>query len=340
MPDSYDAIIIGGGVIGASIAWRLARGQHRVLLLDAAHVGAEASSAAAGMLTPGGEFDDPTLRDMANRSLAIYPDFVRDLEADSGLSVDFRRTGTVELDVPPRHGSRLLTPGELRNLLPLAPLDAASAIFFPHDAIVDPAALMKALRAACVARGVQLQGGSPVSDIDADSNGAQVGEFRACAAVLSAGAWSSQIRVTLDGQSHPLPRSFPVKGHLLGYRLPPGSLAATLRREHTYVLQRSDGFTIAGSSAEDAGYDRTIDPTIVSDIARRASALVPALDALQPESVWTGLRPRSDPEGPHLGRIANSRLWLAYGHYRNGILLAPATSDRIARQIAAIAALK
>ena len=91
MPDSFDVIIAGGGVIGASIAWRLARHNRRVLLLDAAKIGSEASSAAAGMLTPGGEFDQPSpLLDFAIGSLAQYQDFVAALEADSGLRVEFR----------------------------------------------------------------------------------------------------------------------------------------------------------------------------------------------------------------------------------------------------------
>ena len=155
-------------------------------------------------------------------------------------------------------------------------------------------------------------------------------------AVIAAGAWSSGIAVTIDNQPFPLPRSFPIKGHLLGYRLPAGSLAATVRHDHTYVLQRADGFTIAGSSTEDAGYDRTIDPQIVSAVATRAGALVPALASLKPESVWVGFRPATDAAAPRIGRVDPSRLWLAYGHYRNGILLAPATCDRICQEISAL----
>jgi glycine oxidase len=153
--------------------------------------------------------------------------------------------------------------------------------------------------------------------------------------VIAAGAWSGAIEASLEGQPYKLPRSFPIKGHLLGYRLPAGSLGTIVRHDHTYVLQRADGFTIAGSSTEDAGFDRTIDPKIVSDVAARAGALVPALRDLQPESVWIGFRPRTDAPAPHIGRVLSSRLWLAYGHYRNGVLLAPATCDRICREISA-----
>ncbi len=335
MPTNFDVIIVGGGVIGASIAWRLARNQLRVLLMDAVRVGAEASSAAAGMLSPAGEFDDPAMREFAAGSLAQYPKFVSAIEADSGLPIEFRRTGAVEIAEPGRSGSRSVTRDELRALAPLVRPDATSAIFYPDDATVDPAALMKALRAACLARGVCIREESPVAEIRADSEGVRIPDAWARFAVLAAGAWSGDIAVTIDNQPYALPRSFPVKGHLLGYRLPPGLLPVTIRHQHTYILQRADGFTIAGSSTEHAGYDRTIHPQIVLDISARAGALVPALALREPESVWTGLRPATDAAAPRIGRVQSSRLWLAYGHYRNGILLAPATCDRICGEIEA-----
>ncbi len=291
------------------------------------------------MLGPGGEFDDPSLLDFATRSLAAYPEFVRSIEADSGLSIEFRQTSAVELaltdtDFPKRAGAAALTRDQLRALVPLVRPDAIGAIHYTNEAIIDPAALMTALRTACLARGVCIQEQSPVTSISATASGVQVSNHIARFAVLAAGAWSSSIAVTIDGEPYPLPRSFPMKGHLLGYRLPAGSLAATVRHDHTYVLQRADGFTITGSSTEHAGFDRTIDPTIVSELAARAGALVPILRDLKPESVWIGFRPATDrAPAPHIGRVPFSRLWLAYGHYRTGILLAPATSDKICREI-------
>jgi glycine oxidase len=353
MPDLYDVIIAGGGVIGASIAWRLAGNRLRVLLLDAGKIGSEASSAAAGMLSPGGEFDQPSpLLNFAIDSLGKYHDFVDGLQADSGLPVEFRHMGGVQvalndieleslsaraasqraLGIP----STSLTGDQVHALVPLVRPDALGAIHYTNEAIVDPAALVTALRAACLARGVTIQEDSPVTSIAAGTTRVRVcladRAVDAPFAVLSSGAWSSGISVTVDNQPHALPRSFPVKGHLLGYRLPPGSLAATVRHHHTYVLQRANGFTIAGSSTEDAGYDRTIDPRIISEIAARVGALVPALASLEPESAWIGFRPATA-TAPHIGRVESSRLWVAYGHYRNGILLAPATCDRIYREI-------
>jgi glycine oxidase len=352
MPDRYDVIIVGGGVIGASIAWRLARNHRRVLLLDAGKIGSEASSAAAGMLSPGGEFDQPSpLLDFAIGSLAQYDDFVAAIQNDSGLPIEFRRSSAIQIALTAAElesltaraamqrsagiPSTVLNRDALRALAHRARSDAIGAVHYTHEGIVDPPGLMTALRAACLARGVTIREDSPVTSIAANATGAQVPDASAPFAVLAAGAWSSEIAVTIDGQPCSLPRSLPIKGHLLGYRLPAGSLAVTTRHDHTYVLQRADGFTIAGSSTEDAGYNRTIDPQIASEIAARAGALIPALASLKPESVWTGFRPAINAAAPQIGRLQSSRLWLAYGHYRNGILLAAATCDRICQEISA-----
>jgi glycine oxidase len=157
------------------------------------------------------------------------------------------------------------------------------------------------------------------------------GTFTAASAVLAAGAWSGAIPCT--GALRRLPGSFPVRGHLIGYRLEPGSCPSILRQGHTYILQRRSGFTIAGTSMETVGFDRTIDPETVRDIARRAEALLPALRQAASPEAWIGFRPRADAHQPQIGRFANSSLWLAYGHFRNGILLAPATAERVAEEI-------
>jgi glycine oxidase len=126
----------------------------------------------------------------------------------------------------------------------------------------------------------------------------------------------------------------PVKGHLIGYRQPPGKYGVIVRHGHTYLLQRAGGLLIAGSSEEHLGFDRSIDAGIVADIAARAAFLLPDLAKETPTEVWTGLRPASDAvrTGAH---GTSGRLYLAYGHYRNGILLAPITARDLAAEISA-----
>jgi glycine oxidase len=116
--------------------------------------------------------------------------------------------------------------------------------------------------------------------------------------------------------------------------MPPGLLGPFLRHGHTYVLQRSDGFVIAGTTEEHVGFDTSIDPRVCAEIHQRAAAIVPALAGVEPVKRWTGFRPGPlYPDGPRLGRIEGTNVWLAYGHYRNGILLTPLTAEHVSAEI-------
>jgi glycine oxidase len=347
-----DAIVIGAGIIGASIGWRLAQQGLRVLLIDRDRVGGEASSAGAGMLSPGGEIEAHSAWSaLAAEGLRLYPAFVAELEEEAGLHIDFQRLGAVELAVTHAEWTALqaragrqaamgiascpLDPADLRKHVALARQDVWGALFYPQDALVDPRDLMTALRAACAARGVQIREGTPVTAIRPRSGeilietGGQI--IEAPVAVLAAGAWSTEIPV--EGVT--LPRAFPVRGHLLGYQLEPHSLGPLLRYGHTYVLQRANGFTVAGTSSEQVGFDRRLDPAILLDIHSRAADVFPVLADRQPAESWLGFRPALDSDRPAVGRAGDTALWLAYGHYRNGILMAPATAHHVAEGITA-----
>jgi len=349
---AYDVIVIGAGMIGASIGWRLAQRGTRVLLIDRERLGGEASSAGAGMLSPGGEIETRSAwSDLAAEGLRLYPGFIAELEDETGLHIDFQRLGAVELAVTRAEWSALqsraelqaamgiascpLDAGDLRKHVPLARQDVRGALFYPQEALVDPRDTMTALRAACVARGVEIREGTPVTSIRPRAGEVLVetpdGVVGAAAAVLAAGAWSSEIPV--EGVT--LPRAFPVRGHLVGYQLEPHSLGPLLRWGHTYVLQRTNGFTVAGTSSEQVGFDRTLDPTILLDIHSRAAELFPPLANCQPVESWLGFRPAVDSDHPAIGRAGDTALWLAYGHYRNGILMAPATAHHVTEGITA-----
>ena len=349
---AFDAIIAGAGIIGSSIAWRLAQQRLRVLLVDAGRMGGEASSAGAGMLAPGGEIESSSpWSDFALASLRLYPEYVAELETETGCPIDFQRLGAVEVALSEEEWKSLeergrrqsdagipssaLTARELAEELPLARRDLAGARFYPQDSLVDPRDILRALRAGCLRLGVQIREGTTITEIQPATGEAMVQaggtRYQAAVVVLAAGAWSDQIRV----KSVDLVPTYPVRGHLLAYRLPPASLGPILRHGPTYLLQRANGFTIAGTSSEQAGFDRTLSPAIVADIQSRAGGLLPALSGRRPDEQWLGFRPAVNRDTPIVGRAGETALWLAYGHYRNGILLAPETARRIASGIMA-----
>ncbi|MGH9667468.1 MAG: NAD(P)/FAD-dependent oxidoreductase, partial [Bryobacteraceae bacterium] len=202
------------------------------------------------------------------------------------------------------------------------------ALFYPEDAIVDPRDVMSALRLALGRHGVALRELTRVQQIDPVKGEVVLTEGRLSAGtvVLAAGAWSSQL---LSG----VVESFPVKGHLLGYNLAAGSLLPIIRHQHTYILQRSSGFTVAGSTTEHAGFDREVKASTVATVHERARRCLPGLLPDAPATAWIGFRPGAASDNPLVGRLDETRVWLAYGHYRNGILLAPATARAVAREI-------
>jgi glycine oxidase len=357
-PDVIDVIIIGAGIIGASIAWKLARAGLRVTLLDAGSMGGEASWAGAGMLAPGGEVETRDVwSDLALESLRMYPEFIAQLESESGLSIDYQRCGGVEvafddaewqtllrraqLQLPLGIHSHALDGPALRERVPLFDRHAAGALLYPEDAIVDPRDIMRALRAACGATSIEVREGWRVTGISISADSVTVQNQRgdslhAANAVLAAGAWSSEIRIS-GGALPPPPLAFPVKGHLTGYQLAAGSLGPILRRGHTYLLQRSSGFTIAGTSSEHVGFDRALDQRVVGDITERVCELLPFLRGRELSTAWAGFRPAAESLGPVIRRAGDSALWLAYGHYRNGILLAPVTARLVSDEILGVA---
>jgi glycine oxidase len=352
-----DVLIIGAGLIGSTTAWLLARSGCSVALLDAGHFGGEASGAGAGMLAPGGEYRQASLAaQFALESLALYPGFVRRLERESGLSIDYRRCGAIDLAYDAEQWSVLQARSEIQrsfgiavhklcssSLSSLAPglaLERLSgALFYPHEGCVAPEDLLAALRIACMQSGVRILENTPAERIKADSDQILVRtaqeQLAARYLVLAAGAWSSQIPFSVSGMQACIPKSFPVKGHLAGFRLPPGSLNPILRHGHNYIVQRRSGFTIAGSCEEYCGFDRSINTERIREICDAAGSFYSPISTREPARQWIGFRPGIEQHRPAIGRVPGTCVWLAYGHYRNGILLTPATANLVAGEILA-----
>jgi glycine oxidase len=304
------------------------------------------------MLAPGGEVGhDSPLAALAIESLAAYPGFVRELEGGEGQAIDFQRCGAIDLaysdeekqsletraEAQIRLGirSRSVSFDEIRTFWPRIRTDGlVGGRFYPDDAIVNPREVVQALLGAAGQHNVQVRSGCAVQRISVSGDQvemqteASTGSFDA--AVIAAGAWSGSIPVA---GVPTLPSTKPVKGHLIGYNQPDLTCNTIIRYRHTYLLQRASGLLIAGASVQDVGFDRQIEPAIVDDLACQASFILPHLAETTISESWIGFRPGAD--ALHLGTWHSPRLHLAYGHYRNGILLAPVTADRTATAVIA-----
>jgi glycine oxidase len=341
--------VIGGGVVGLSIAWRLSQLGWQITLFDRQAVGQEASWVGAGMLAPGGEVSKPT--DFARLLLearSLYRDFVIELHEESGVPIDYQESGGLDLAYSDHELAGLLTHAATQARLgiasqPITPADVRSgwpqvrsaglsgAIFYPTDAFVNARDLVSALKAACVRRGVHLREGDPVKRVTVDqtSVGIEASDPHLLdAAVIAAGAWSSDLPVL---GVPPLTAVEPVKGHILGFQQPPQTCPSIVRYGDTYLLQRANGLVLAGASMEHVGFDRAIQPAVVAALAEKAGSVLPCLAGHPPEQIWIGFRPAS--EEIQIGPWHSSRLFVAYGHFRNGILLAPLTAARIAAAV-------
>jgi len=329
-------IVTGAGIIGLSCAWRLAHCKIPVTIFDARAAGNEASWAGAGMLAPGGEMDQASpLAEMALSSLGMYPEFVAALREASGVPIDYQRRGAVELALDDREALDLERRAARQYAIgipsePISYPGSAAARFYPDDAVVNPRDVIAALRVACLHSGVSIREHEPVIEIFPDGSGVRTrqGTYRDDGVLIAAGAWSTGLASFLR-----LPAAFPVRGHLIAYRAETGMLDTILRHRNTYLLQRDGGSLIAGASTEHVGFDREIDEGIVAEIHSRASRLMPALAAMPPVERWIGFRPGIEGGIPAIGRIAGTAIRTAFGHYRNGILLAPDTARRIEESV-------
>jgi glycine oxidase len=344
--------IIGGGIIGMSIAWRLSQSGCKVVVVEAGSVGAEASWAGAGMLSPGGEVDAPSeLASLYIESRQMYSGFVQQLEEASGLSIDYQECGALELAYSLDEAqileekiiqqdaldivSNALTVTDVTSSWPKVRAEGLiAARFYPGDAIVNPRDVLVALAAACRKTGVVVRQNCPASSVVVSNDQTRIESKQGTesyeAVVIAAGAWSSAIQV--HGVPA-LPPATPVKGHLIGYQQPWQTCTTILRHGRSYLLQRANGLLIAGTSVEHVGFDRSLQPDIIASLAGQARFMLPHLRDATPSETWAGFRPASD--ALHVGPWHSTRLYLAYGHYRNGILLAPLTAQRIGAQITA-----
>ena len=347
----WDAIVIGAGIIGLSLAMELNKRGLRVLVVEKGEPGREASWAAGGMLVDFPGETKPGLQELATASAGMYPEFVHELEDESGLKIDLRSVGTLLfLDseaVPPDgclQGSHPLVAlpasafaESLQGLEPAlrAPERTRSRFvaLFLKERCVDPRHLTAAAIAAARHRGIEFSSGDPVLSVEV-AGGKACGvrtsktQFSAGMVVNCAGAWAGQIG------PHLLPTR-PIKGQMLCVAMPEKELVRHVVRTvgqtpDVYLIPRSDGRMLIGATAEEAGFDKQTVPETIQKLRQAALDLVPKLADARILEAWAGLRPGTPDGLPILGATPTPGYFVATGHFRDGILLAPVTAKVMA----------
>jgi glycine oxidase len=350
---SFDVVVVGGGVIGRSCAWRLAQRGARVAVLDDSADRPGATRVAAGMLAPVGElaFGEPELLKMTLAAAELYPEFVAELEAASSRETGYTKCGALhialdrdeagelrrvhELQRSLELGAVWLPPRPCRELEPGLTPSFNGGVSVPGEASVDPRALVTALARAGQAAGVEIHPATKVEGALWERERI-VGvrtiyeeELRAPTVVLAAGAWSGRAPWLPE---HARPPVRPVKGQILELRSRDGLAPCTriLASERVYLVPRPDGRLIVGATVEEQGFD--IAPTAggVHELLREAYRLLPEVAEMELVEAAAGLRPGTPDNLPRVGPSGVEGLIWATGHYRNGILLAPVAANAVA----------
>lgn len=361
---AFDVIIVGGGIIGASIAFELARKGVSVLLLDRQQPGLEASWAAAGMLSPAPEASEAALLvPFARESRKLYPEFISSIEETSGLSVESRQCSALEIFLAPEgeaerdqrvaeirsHGisAEPIPLSEALRKEPLLNPAARAAVLIPDEMYVEPRTLTQVTLAATKKSGAEIRVGSEVISIVTDQSrcegvlvaasatmkagtiSARAGEkIHAGKIVIAAGSFSGSI-----GWVERYAPTHPVRGQMVALRTAAGGLRCVLRSDHGYVVPRENGLCVAGSTLENAGFVKQVTPGGLGKILEAAIELIPELEKAAITETWSGLRPGTPDHLPIVGPTDVEGLFIATGHYRNGILLAPATAKSMSELI-------
>lgn len=348
-----EVVIIGGGVIGLAVARALAqRGLRDVLIVERASLGAEASSAAAGMLAPQAEADcDDDFFRLCCQSRDLYPAYAQNLNEETGIDIELESSGTLylafteddERELQKRFEWQASADLEVEKLSaeaarlhePCISAGVCAALRFPLDTQIENRRLISALATANEALGVRVLTGVSVDSLDIKRNRVTgvltSGGFVACEkVVIAGGAWTSQVL----NEALPNPHIEPVRGQMVSFEATPQIARHVIYSARGYVVPRRDGRLLAGSTTEHAGFDKRVTAAGVQSIVSSALEISPSIAALPLASSWAGLRPRAADGLPVLGPCAEiAGVFYAAGHYRNGILLTPITGELLASAI-------
>jgi len=344
--NSYDAVVAGGGVIGASIAFELATEGLSVAVFDAQQPGREASWASAGMISPAPESSAmASLLPISMASVRLYPEFLQRVEEVSGKTVGYRKDGALDIllngtgqseidEILALHRdaglrAEVLSGPEAREIEPTLTSELRAAIHRPDEASLDNRRLTEATLEAARRRGAEIFPGNGAKALWTEGNACkglhlESGRVEARWTVIAAGCFSARI----EGVAAYAPVT-PAKGQMIALRCDSVNLKKDLWSGHMYLVPRHDGRIIAGSTVEYEGFDRSVTAAGMKKILTSAIALVPALESARIEETWAGLRPDTPDHLPILGPTDRNGLLIATGHFRSGILLTPVTARLI-----------
>jgi glycine oxidase len=333
----YDVIVIGGGVVGLSIAREMA--DHKsVLLLDRGATGQGTSRAAAGMLSPLSEADDQgPFFQLCRTSLAMYDRFIEELQKESGIDTAYSTEGLLALassddsaatlcrryEWQQQAGFRvdLLSARDVRQMEPLVTVPIVNALFMPGERSVAPRRLVDAVRESCLQRGVEIRTGIHIDAISPNTIHSAHMTMEASSIIVASGVWSARV----GGLQPPIPVS-PRKGQILSLGMPTGAFRRMIRWGDSYFVPRSTGELVVGATNEDVGFDLAVTPAGLGRLLADAQTISSVVGSYPILETWTGLRPATPDDLPILGASAVPGVYYATGHYRNGVLLAPITA--------------
>jgi glycine oxidase len=351
-----DLLIVGGGVIGLSIADCALRNGLSVTILDKGPLGQEASWAGAGMLTcrpmprrhPGFDYHDLSLL-----SCKLHAQWAERLRDETGIETGYRVSGALELFYPENESAnlqleletlvnaatergmraRILNGSDVRKLEPNLRNDCVAAIEYPDEAQTRNPWFLRALIASVNKHGGKIVEGTAVKDVLIDDSKAtgvelQNGEkIQAGAVVIAAGAWSGQFASVIKFAPI-VGKIYPVRGQILCYQAEPDFAQKLLTCDHQYIVPRGDGIILVGATKENAGFEKVTTEEGTSALKSFAEKLLPELKTKPLVKAWAGLRPGLKGRHPIIGPVEEvANLYVASGHFRNGLTLAPATAE-------------
>lgn len=361
---TYDTLIVGGGIIGASLAFELSLKGQAVLIVDRQEPGREASWAAAGTISPAPDAPAGAMNALSRESYRLYPAFVSELESATGKSAGFHPDGALELFFGPRAeaerderlkiildagtSAQSVSLAEAARMEPAIGGSVRAALHIRDEASLDPRVVTRLALNAAENAGAEIRGGmeaislligdarcngalvSPVEENQAGPLRARTGEKIEARNVIVAAGWRSS---EIGGAEAYAPTSA-VRGQMIGFGAVAGAPRIILRCEHGYIAPRDDGRVVAGSTLEPGMLAKNVTGAGVQKILGAATEMAPLLGDAPILESWAGLRPDSPDHLPIIGATDVDGLFIATGHYRNGMLLAPVTAKYLAEWIA------